>query len=615
MRKSDFEKNGFSMKIVAVRNKKHLQMILVSSLVFFVSWIVPVQVSAQKLTPREIAQKTLPSTVLLIMSNGETEEVKSGSGFFVAEDIVATNFHVIKETTEGYAKIYGQDKIYKVLGIVGTDEKNDLALLKISGIKGKSLGLNTDDSIAIGDEVFAVGNPEGLEGTFSQGIVSSIRKTDKFNLLQITASISEGSSGGAVLNDKGEVVGVAIGAIDSGQSLNFAIPVSFLRSLISNQKPLVPLKDNPIVTDNKTQSDPKNQQEKFNAVTRNNPLIATTYQLPSKTPDVIEENLLGKVKSIKEYEFKPELKFGRWVLVNPIDTRTIVYNSYGYVELFEKTIVPKGGVAFVLRTPTNSVPTKKRKIKRKDIVSISRIIDTCSFDSAKGWGTPFRYNFAFALFGGYGFPDSPFTYREVSIYNFSDSMIEQRILHKCARCGDFTVNEKIFTKYEKDKITEFDSNGKILRIAATQTTGGKNYEYRYNAEGKEECRTVEDENGIKEYYNDGELVLKERKKFYTTGTTAITEIWVFNEQKKIFELSEKTTRTETSAGIKQSSGAETTVFDKNTNLIIQFNSDKYEYVFDSNGNWIQKTELKEVKKFGKKYFEPSLVIKRTIAYY
>lgn len=227
--------------------RRFLRATLLLNLIFFVSCFSPIYISAQKavdkkLTPRENAQQTLPSTVLLVMTNSETEEIKSGSGFFVAEDVVVTNFHVIKNTTEGYAKIYGQDKIYEILGIVGLDEENDLALLKIKGIKGKPLKLNTDDTTAIGDEVFAVGNPKGLEGTFSQGIVSSIRKTEKINLLQITASISAGSSGGAILNNKGEVIGVAVGAIESGQSLNFAIPVSFLRFLILSQKPISQLK-------------------------------------------------------------------------------------------------------------------------------------------------------------------------------------------------------------------------------------------------------------------------------------------------------------------------------------------------------------------------------------
>ncbi len=243
------------MKIVSVKNKKSLQITLMLNLIFFVSCFSPAYISAQKtankkLTPREIAQQTLPSTILLVMSNSNTEEAKSGSGFFIAEDVVVTNFHVVEETTEGYAKIYGQDKIYEILGIIGVDKKNDLVLLKIKEIKGKPVKLNTDDLTAVGDEVFAVGNPKRLEGTFSQGIVSSIRKTDKNNLLQITASISAGSSGGAILNNKGEVIGVAVGAFESGQSLNFAIPVSLLRAMIARQNPLISLAS--IVSKSKT---------------------------------------------------------------------------------------------------------------------------------------------------------------------------------------------------------------------------------------------------------------------------------------------------------------------------------------------------------------------------
>src|SRR5262249_3421737 len=84
----------------------------------------------------------------------------------------------------------------------------------------------------IGDEVYVVGNPEGLEGTFSQGIISSLRGND---YIQITAPISHGSSGGPVLNKNGEVIGVAVGLIEEGQNLNFAIPVSKLTQLLNRK--------------------------------------------------------------------------------------------------------------------------------------------------------------------------------------------------------------------------------------------------------------------------------------------------------------------------------------------------------------------------------------------
>lgn len=85
----------------------------------------------------------------------------------------------------------------------------------------------------VGDEVYAVGNPLGLEGTFSRGIVSGIRQIGSETLFQITAPISPGSSGGPILDTRGKVIGVAMATFKGGQSLNFAIPVAYLKSLLS----------------------------------------------------------------------------------------------------------------------------------------------------------------------------------------------------------------------------------------------------------------------------------------------------------------------------------------------------------------------------------------------
>jgi tetratricopeptide (TPR) repeat protein len=90
--------------------------------------------------------------------------------------------------------------------------------------------------------VFAIGNPEGLERTISQGIVSGVRKSDNRDLLQITTPISHGSSGGPILNSKGEVVGVAVGMLEDGQNLNFAVPVKFVAQLLAQRdKPPRPI--------------------------------------------------------------------------------------------------------------------------------------------------------------------------------------------------------------------------------------------------------------------------------------------------------------------------------------------------------------------------------------
>ena len=195
--------------------------------------------AAQTLSTRDIAQRSLPSVVLLVIDSGHNDRISYGSGFFVAPDVVATNFHVIEHAISGYARIVGQEAQYEIIGLVAADSSRDLVLLKLKGVAGRPLSLGDSNALAIGDEIFAVGNPQGLEGTFSQGIVSSIRRQGDQSLIQITAAISPGSSGGPVLNVRGDVVGVAVGGIMGGDALNFAIPVSFLKSLITNQKPPV----------------------------------------------------------------------------------------------------------------------------------------------------------------------------------------------------------------------------------------------------------------------------------------------------------------------------------------------------------------------------------------
>jgi S1-C subfamily serine protease len=122
--------------------------------------------------------------------------------------------------------------VYEVEGIVAIDFESDLALLKLKGVKAKPLVLADSKEVKIGAPVFVLGSPKGLEGTFSTGIVSSIRKLGKDkDLIQVTAPVSHGSSGGPVLDADGRVIGIAVATMTEGQNLNFAVPVSRLREL------------------------------------------------------------------------------------------------------------------------------------------------------------------------------------------------------------------------------------------------------------------------------------------------------------------------------------------------------------------------------------------------
>ena len=197
--------------------------------------------SAHAQTAQEIAKKAFGSTVLLVMEDGNGQPLSLGSGFIVRDGEIATNLHVIKGAARGYAKLVGQKRKYDIQGITGVDPDRDLVLLKISAVGAPALSLGSSDAIQVGESVYAVGNPQGLEGTFSQGIVSSIREVGTDKLLQITAPISPGSSGGPVLNGMAEVVGVSVATFQGGQNLNFAIPSSYLKALLAKSGPAKPL--------------------------------------------------------------------------------------------------------------------------------------------------------------------------------------------------------------------------------------------------------------------------------------------------------------------------------------------------------------------------------------
>jgi len=201
-----------------------------------VSFIVCIfDFSTEAATPREIAKLVFPSVAMLLMEDKNGQVISQGSGFFVKPHIIATNFHVIAGASAGYVKIIGRKTLFRVRGVVSVDREHDLALLRVPKVKGPVLRLGSVDLTAVGDKVYAVGNPLGLEGTFSEGIVSGVRNIKGSTIFQITAPISPGSSGGAVVNIKGHVIGVAAATFSRGQNLNFVIPASYLKSLVARK--------------------------------------------------------------------------------------------------------------------------------------------------------------------------------------------------------------------------------------------------------------------------------------------------------------------------------------------------------------------------------------------
>jgi Trypsin-like peptidase domain len=192
------------------------------------------------LTAAEIFRRVRTSVVLLTMQDARGQMISLGTGFFVGDNVVATNFHVIDGAAAGYAKIAGETAKLKIEGTVGVDALHDLALLQLDTSSAANLPVAPKLSANIGDPVYAIGNPQGLEGTFSQGIISSVRWLGSDRILQITAPISPGSSGGPVLDQSGNVIGVSFATSEKGQNLNFAIPCDYLTALELKKSDLRP---------------------------------------------------------------------------------------------------------------------------------------------------------------------------------------------------------------------------------------------------------------------------------------------------------------------------------------------------------------------------------------
>lgn len=199
----------------------------------FAQLATPAPASVTK-SPRQIAQEAFPSVALLVMQDSHGQPTLLGSGFVLWEGLVVTNRHVIAGASSGYCKLVGQSAKYEITGTAAVDDAHDLAILAVRGLKAPALAVGDSNQVAVGDEVYAVGNPEGLEGTFSQGIVSAIRHIGANTVLQMTAPISPGSSGGPILDTQGRTIGIAVATFSDGQNLNLAIPSSYLTTLAAS---------------------------------------------------------------------------------------------------------------------------------------------------------------------------------------------------------------------------------------------------------------------------------------------------------------------------------------------------------------------------------------------
>lgn len=191
-------------------------------LVVFLILTVNVAV-AQDLLP-ELVRRIKPSAVAIETFDARNEKLSRGSGFFIDADRIVTNRHVLDGAYR--AEIHSSTgNVYPVKSVLAVDAEGDVAILKIdtpAPIRPLPLVKTSPQE---GESVVVIGNPLGLEGSVTNGIVSAVRDIPTFGrIIQITAPISSGSSGSPVVNMQGQVIGIATLQITGGQSVNFAIP-------------------------------------------------------------------------------------------------------------------------------------------------------------------------------------------------------------------------------------------------------------------------------------------------------------------------------------------------------------------------------------------------------
>ncbi len=162
-----------------------------------------------------------------------------GTGFIVGADgLIATNLHVIHGSTNVSVRLLDGTSI-PVKEVINYNLRHDLAVIRVAAPKRLPvLRLGDSDRVSAGDRVIAIGNPLGvLDYSVSDGLISSVRVVNpSLTVLQISAPISRGSSGGPLFNSRGEVIGVATMVSNRGQNLNFGIPSNYVRSLLGKKR-------------------------------------------------------------------------------------------------------------------------------------------------------------------------------------------------------------------------------------------------------------------------------------------------------------------------------------------------------------------------------------------
>jgi hypothetical protein len=224
-----------------------------------------------------LVQKAKPAVVEILTFDQQDNLLKTGTGFFISPDgLLLTNFHVISGASSIMAKT-PTGAVYFLKSVLSASKTYDIAELQFFATEVPYLSLGSSSGAVEGQRVLVIGNPEGLEGTVSDGIISAFR--DNRSMIQITAPMSSGSSGSPVLDEAGNVIGIVKQMLKEGQNLNFAISSESIQDAIAKSAVVTPNPSVSAATPAPTQT----------VVATPTPSVATSTQSPTtvgaKWPD------------------------------------------------------------------------------------------------------------------------------------------------------------------------------------------------------------------------------------------------------------------------------------------------------------------------------------------
>ena len=200
--------------------------------------ISPVVAIAEKVTPSVVGVKTFGTAYTYWGQRIPNQELGSGSGIIYSKDgYIITNYHVIEDATS--VMITLSDGTEYDARIIGSDSSSDLAVLKVEAEKLPAADFGDSSALQIGELVVAIGNPLGYENTVTDGIVSGLNRQltdyiDSATLIQTNATINSGNSGGALVNSRGEVVGINSAKLvaSNAEGMGFALSINEVKPIV-----------------------------------------------------------------------------------------------------------------------------------------------------------------------------------------------------------------------------------------------------------------------------------------------------------------------------------------------------------------------------------------------